>query len=116
MGSRMPSGAVMWTGSTRQGCAMPSDSTWIIPRLLRLSAAACGCAFVDSALEHAASGDLGEKLVGHLLFVEALAEPLGRIGEIQMVGECQDRSVGCDLVVLDTLGRRDQRGVLGHRV
>src|SRR5438128_2405506 len=66
---------------------------------------------VDPGLEHAASRDLRQQLVGVALLVESLVEQVLRIAEIELVGERTRRAVGGDLVMLDALRRRDQRRV-----
>ena len=58
----------------------------------------------------------GQQLVGCLFLVERLAEDIGCIVEVEIVGERRRGPVRRDLVVLDPLRRRDQRRVLGHRL
>src|SRR5919201_4952165 len=71
---------------------------------------------VDSGLEHPAGRDLRQQLVGIALLVQRLVEEILRISEVELVGERASGAVRGDLVVLDSLCRRDQRRILDDRI
>src|SRR5205085_3243917 len=87
-----------------------------MPRPRKIELRRCRRPLVDAGLEHAAGRDLRQQLVGVALLVQRLVEELTRVREIELVGERAGRAVGGDLVVLDALRRRDERGVLDRRV
>ena len=60
---------------------------------------------------HRALCDLGELLVGLLLFVERLLEQLGRVCIAELVGERSGSAIGGHLVMFDALGCRDESGI-----
>src|SRR5262249_53271837 len=75
-----------------------------------------GRCLVDARAEHAARRALRQQLVRVRLLVERLLEQVAGVVEPELSRERPGSAVRRDLVVLDALRRRDDRGVLRNRI